>query len=102
NDQLRLGDQRNGMAPTLHHFKQSTRNAVAAFYWLIDVGDAAEHYRFGLVAWFRELALKQLDRIGLHKKLGFKIQPWRQAHIGVVWACVTIDAAVFAAPVRID
>ncbi len=69
---------------------------------LIRIRVRAEHDRLAHVARPGELLLQHLRGVVLVEELGLEIETGGQAHVRVTRPRVTIDASVFASPVRVD
>jgi len=90
------------MAGFEQDFEDRARDAQPALHRLVWVGVRAEHDRPAAVRGPRELGAQQRGGVGLVRQLRLEIETRREAEVRVARARVTIDAAVFAATIRID
>ena len=84
------------------HLQDAAHDLALLFNRLIGVGIGANGDDLGDIATRRQLRGQQARRIGAGDQLRFEIQPRRQAQIGMAGAGKAIDAAMFAAPIRVD
>ena len=89
------------MVPVRQHLQTAAHDTKLRLDRLIGIGIGAEGDGRDGIAAPPDLGRQQVRGVGLGGQPGFKIQPRRQPQIGVTGARKAIDAAMFAAPVRV-
>ena len=90
------------MPEIAEHLQDPAGDPEAALDRLVRVGVAAERNRAADVPLFSQLLGEQRGGVRLIEESALEIEAGRQAEIGMTRPCVTINAAVLAATVRID
>ncbi len=97
-----LCHDQHGVAEALQHVERPPGDPQRALRGLPRVGVGPEHDRPRHVAGPRQLRLQPLRQVGFEQQPGLKIEAGREADIGVGGPGVAVDAAVLAAPVRVE
>ncbi len=101
-DQRRLGDDADRVARFEQHLEHRAGQLGLTLEGLVGIGRGAERDGRAGVARLAQFFAQQAGGIGFGEYLRFEIQPRRQAQISVGRPGVAVDAAVLAAPVRIQ
>jgi hypothetical protein len=97
-----FGDHRHGVVEALQHLQHRAGQLQRALHRLIGIGVGAQRHRRRLVARLAQGGFQQLRHLRLEQQLGFEIQARGKAEIGVGRPREAINAAMLAAPVRVD
>ena len=101
-DQAILGNDSDRVAKPREHFQASSGNPQPPFDRLIRIGYAAHGDHLGIPFSRGELVVQQLRRVHFYHNSRFKIRARRKPKVFVRRTRVTINAAVFAAAIRIE
>ena len=98
----RLRDQPERVVRARQHFDDPARELELALDRLIRIGDDAERDHFRLVTGGASSRSSSFDRVVLRHQLRLEIEARREVQVAVRRPRKTVNAAVLAAPVRID
>jgi hypothetical protein len=101
-DGARLGDQRERVPRFLQQLDHRAREPQLALDGLVAVGGGADGDVARPVALAAEFGAQHLDEVALGDQLGLEVEAGREVEVAVRRARETIDAAVLAAPVRVE
>ena len=101
-DAAGFGDDAERVLGVGQHFDQSPGDFQLTFNRLVAIGDNAQRQGGGAVGRPGQLLAQQRRCVMLGEQLALEIQPRRKSEMGVIGTGKAIDAAVFAAPVRVD
>ena len=101
-DQLVLGDEADRVAEFGQDFETTARDFQTPFDGLVRIGHAAHRQDLRPPAGRGKFLPQQRGRIFLHHDLRFKIESGGKAEVLMGRPGVTINAAMFAAAIRID
>ena len=101
-DQATLGDNRHRMPRLRQHLQTGAHDAMLLLDRLVGVRVRPDGNRRDPVGLRRQLPPQNLRRLGSRHQFGLEIQPRREPQIGMGRPREAIDAAMLAAPVRVD
>ena len=101
-DQRRFRDQRHGMLALAQHFQHAPRQLPFAFARLIRIGIDAKGDRFRHIRRLGQFLPQQFGRVHFGVDAAFEVQARGQSQIAVRGTGKAINAAMFAASVRVQ
>jgi hypothetical protein len=90
------------MAEFAQHLEHAARDLMLALDRLIGIGVGAKRDDRAFVFGMCELGAQQLGRFEFREQPRLEVEPGREAEIGVRRPRKAVDAAMLAAPVRVD
>ena len=97
-----LGHDNHGIPKLSKDLQTSAREPQLSFERLISIGNTADRHNLWLPFPRSQLCSKQLRGVFFDKNSGLEVQACGETEILMIRTCVTIDASVLTASIRID